>query len=76
MSLRQIVSRSIDENCDKLHPEQARLILSALADAGYEIVKKRKPGGRIRTADVRKRIGEPISVFDAAVAPERKFETR
>lgn len=50
-------------------------LVAALDRGGYEIVKKRKPG-RIKTADVRKMIGEPISVFDAAVAPARKFETR
>ena len=40
MSLRHVISRALDENCDQLHPEQARRILSALTDAGFVIVPK------------------------------------
>lgn len=36
---RHIISRTIDENCDKLHPEQARRIEAALEREGYKIVK-------------------------------------
>lgn len=37
---RHVISRCLDENCDQLHPEQARRIIAALEGAGYEIVPK------------------------------------
>lgn len=40
MSLRQVISRCLDVNCDQLHPEQARRILEALNTAGYAVVNK------------------------------------
>lgn len=35
---RHIISRTLDENCDKLHPEQARLIIAALAENGIKLI--------------------------------------
>lgn len=40
MSIRQIISRILDENCDRPHPEQALMILAAISDVGYVIVPK------------------------------------
>ncbi len=37
---RHIISRSLDQNCDKLHQEQARLIIKALDENGWAVVPK------------------------------------
>lgn len=35
---RHVIARCIDNNCDQLHPEQARRIIGALESAGLAIV--------------------------------------
>lgn len=37
---RHVISRTIDENCDRLHQEQARRIVEALDKHGWAIVPK------------------------------------
>ncbi len=39
-SPRHVISRVLDEHCDKLHPEQARSIIQALDVHGWAIVPK------------------------------------
>lgn len=39
---RHTISRALDENCDLLHPEQARKIIEALEANGFKIITIRE----------------------------------